>query len=155
MNKKHIIFIVLFLLVTSVIVFLFVLMGKDNSVKLSQGTGKIASLDGCVITDENVLRLHDMGMVCDPYCRYNNVDNQCGPCCLLNSTFSVSNWIFMGILLLSGLMMFYSAYLFVMTGNNPRNLEKARKIVIFSGVGIGVALFSRAIPYLVKFILGF
>jgi hypothetical protein len=154
MSKKHIIFIVLFLLVTSAIVFLFVLMGKDNNVKL-HGSGKIASLDGCNITEENVLRLHDMGMVCEPYCRYNNVDNQCGPCCLLNSTFSVSNWIFMVILLLSGFMMFYSGYLFVMTGNNPSNIERARKIVIFSGVGIGVALFSRAIPYLVKFVLGF
>lgn len=155
MNKKHIIFIALLLLVTSVIVFLFVLMGKDNNVKLGQGSGKIASLDGCNITDENVLRLHDMGIVCEPYCRYNNVDNQCGPCCLLNSTFSISNWIFMVILLLSGFMMSYSAYLFVMAGNNPSNIERARKIVIFSGVGIGVALFSRAIPYLVKFILGF
>ncbi|BFT95148.1 MAG: hypothetical protein MNSN_03200 [Minisyncoccus archaeiphilus] len=154
MSKKHIIFIVLFLLVTSAIVFLFVLMGKDNNVKLHE-SGKIASLDGCNITEENVLRLHDMGMVCEPYCRYNNVDNQCGPCCLLNSTFSVSNWIFMVILLLSGFMMFYSGYLFVMTGNNPSNIERARKIVIFSGVGIGVALFSRAIPYLVKFVLGF
>ena len=75
-------------------------------------------------------------------------------CCLLNAVYTVTFWIFIGLMALSALMIILGAFTFVTSGGNPDKTTQARNYIIFAAIGIAVALFSRAVPSLVKLIVG-
>lgn len=108
------------------------------------------TLDGCTIT--NINRLPDM-CTTSGFCDYNAVPN-CGLCCVLNSIYTITDWVFVILMAISSLMIIYGAVLFTTSQGNPDSVSKARQLILFAAVGIAVALFSRAIPPAVKMILG-
>ncbi|MDD4409610.1 MAG: hypothetical protein PHW52_03110 [Candidatus Pacebacteria bacterium] len=124
--------------------------GGENGIDNDE---QIKSLDGCSISEENIGKLSQMGVVCDSICRYNNVDNQCGPCCVLNSAIMFSDWIFIGLLMAASFMFFYGAYLFVMTGQDPAKADKGKRFVMYAFIGIVVSFASKFIPFIAKLIL--
>lgn len=130
-------------------IWLFVLV----SVPMFVGAAN-SPLDGCTISDANLAKLSELNIMCDAYCKYSNADNQCGACCILNAIFNLTDWIFVGLMAISALMIMYGAYLFVTAGQNPANSEKGRNLLLFACIGIGIAFFSRALPSLVKLMLG-
>ena len=125
------------------------------SMPMFVGAAATSPLDGCNINEANMSKLADIGITdCEPYCKYSNADNQCGACCILNAIFNLTDWIFIGLMAISALMIMYGAYLFVTAGQNPANSEKGRNLLLFACIGIGIAFFSRALPSLVKLMLG-
>jgi hypothetical protein len=151
MIKKRIIIIVLALL--AVFVFgLIMISFSGGGNKVSHGRG--GGLSGCDISNENLDKLTDMGLVCDSYCVYSNVDNQCGACCILNSSFNLTNWLFIVLMMLSSATAIYGGYLFTLAGQSPAKAEKGKTVLIYAAVGIVISFFSQAIPSLVKVMLG-
>jgi cellulose synthase/poly-beta-1,6-N-acetylglucosamine synthase-like glycosyltransferase len=75
-------------------------------------------------------------------------------CCLLNAVYTVTFWIFIGLMAISALMIILGAFTFVTSGGSPDKTTQARNYIIFAAIGIAVALFSRAVPSLVKLVVG-
>lgn len=65
-------------------------------------------------------------------------------CALMRQVFSVIRIFGSVILALSVVMILYSAFLFVTGGGNPETLTKARNILLFSLIGLAVALLATS-----------
>ena len=51
-------------------------------------------------------------------------------------------------------MIILAGFKFVTGGDKPEETAKARQMILYAAVGIAVALLARAVPSLVKFVLG-
>jgi len=112
------------------------------------------ALDGCKMTQAQVTRLSGT-LACnltDGVCKY--TESNCGMCCLLNSVYNVTDWIFIILITISSLMIIWGAIMFTTSSGDPEKTGKARQLIIFAAVGIAVALFSRAVPSIVKMVIG-
>lgn len=111
--------------------------------------------DGCKITrlsrlPNNLVIAENGG--CSEDCKYDT--GNCGMCCLLNSVYNITDWVFVVLMAISSLMIIWGAVLFTTSQGNTDSVTKARQLILFAAVGIAVALFSRAIPPAVKMIIG-
>ncbi|MDD5639921.1 MAG: hypothetical protein PHR47_03975 [Candidatus Pacebacteria bacterium] len=133
-------------------------------------TSGTEALDRCIISAANAARLVNMEVECgytttdgNPVsgtptekaaCPYSNQDGNCGACCLLSAVFNLTDWIFIGLMTISALMIIYGAYCFVMAGADPEKAKTGRSLLMYAAIGIAVAFFSRALPTLVKLVMG-
>lgn len=119
------------------------------------GAGVFAAdnLAGCKMTAAEATSFSELTCtLTDGVCNYE--DGDCGMCCLLNSVNNITTWVFVLLMAISSLMIIWGAVLFTTSSGDPEKTGKARQLIIFAAVGIAVALFSRAIPYVVKMIVG-
>lgn len=122
----------------------FVLADTSTSLdgcKISN-TSRLPSTLNCTITSSNG----------DQYCLYN--DGDCGMCCLLNGVYNATDWIFVILMAVASLMIIFGAVLFTTSSGDPTKTEKARGLILYAAVGIAVALFARAVPPVIKMIIG-
>ena len=63
-------------------------------------------------------------------------------------------WVFGIFITLTALMIIISGLMFVTGGGNPEQIGKAKKTLLFSLIGLAVALTTRGLLYLVMSILG-
>ena len=115
------------------------------------GTSALAAsaLDGCNIND---IQKMPEGLACANDCVYSYGD--CGMCCLFNSIYTITDWVFIILVAVSSVMIVYGGVLFTISSGKPEDATKARTLIIFAAVGIAVALLSRAIPSIVKVLMG-
>ena len=129
-----------------------------------------AALDRCIISPANVSRLANMEVSCGytaldgslapdtitdkVACPYSNTEGNCGACCLLSAVFNLTDWIFIGLMTVSALMIIYGAYNFVMAGADPAKATTGKNLLMYAAIGIAVAFFSRALPTVVKLVMG-
>jgi hypothetical protein len=144
MNKKFLSLLVFLSLFVAIVVPMVIFAQADTS-----------ALNGCNITNALGLAQCLDGTVGAPVaCNYNDVTRSCGLCCLLNAVYTVVFWVFVGLMAISALMIILGAFTFVTSGGNPDKTTQARNYIIFAAIGIAVALFSRAVPSLVKLVVG-
>jgi len=114
------------------------------------------SLDGCKVNSNNISSMPstlDTSVITSAgYCMYSNDD--CGMICLLNGVYNATNWIFIILMAISALMIIFGAVLFTTSSGDPTKTEKARGFILYAAVGIAVAVFARAVPAVVKMIVG-
>ena len=114
------------------------------------------SLDGCKINNTSRLpstlscQMSTVGNT--TYCLYN--DGDCGMCCLLNGVYNATDWIFVILMAVASLMIIFGAVLFTTSQGDPEKTNKARSLILYAAVGIAVALFARAVPPVIKMIIG-
>jgi len=115
-----------------------------------------ANMDGCKITKMQRL---PAGMDCTltsqgngTYCLYNTGD--CGMCCLLNSVYNITDWVFVVLMAIASLMIIWGAVNFTTSQGDPDKTKSARMLILYAAVGIAVALFARAVPPAVQMIIG-
>lgn len=135
---------------------IFSVVGIFALFSLPMFVGASSPLDGCNISDDNLKKLQTMGIYCDSYCAYSNADNQCGACCILNGVYNITDWIFVGLMAISAVMIMYGAFLFVTAGagKEPEKASQGKSLLLYACVGIAIAFFSRALPSLVKLMIG-
>jgi len=104
--------------------------------------------DGCTIT--NTARL-PVSLNCTASCPYDT--GNCGMCCLLNSIYVVTDWVFVILIAISTLMIIYGAVLFTTSSGDPEKTGKARQLILFAAVGLAVAFFAKGVPAIVRIIL--
>jgi hypothetical protein len=114
------------------------------------------SLDGCKINNTTRLpstltcQISNVGGT--SYCLYS--DGDCGMCCLLNGVYNATDWIFVILMAVASLMIIFGAVLFTTSQGDPEKTTKARSLILYAAVGIAVALFARAVPPVIKMIIG-
>jgi hypothetical protein len=107
-------------------------------------------LNGCYIK-------HNVGVAGCPssgFCDYSTTNSPCGMCCLLNSVYTITDWVFIFLMALSALMIVIGAIKFTTAGGNPDNTKEGRNYIMYAAIGIAIALFARAIPSIVKLMMG-
>jgi len=127
------------------------------------GAGLVSADDplaGCKMTDDQATKiLNGFGITCTltnvgslKYCNFTNTE--CGMCCMINIVYNITNWVFVILMSISSLMIIWGAVMFTTSAGDPEKTGKARQLIIYAAVGIVVALFSQAIPMMLKFVVG-
>lgn len=106
---------------------------KEGAVCDKDGNGTIDDTDKLVATDK--IRT-DWGMIC-----------------LLNTIYTVTNWIFYILTLIAVLMIVYGGFLYVSAAGDPAKATKGKTVLTLSIIGLAIALLAKFIPSLVRFVL--
>ncbi|MDO8524563.1 MAG: pilin [bacterium] len=77
-----------------------------------------------------------------------------GMVCLLNTVYTVTNWIFYLLTILAVLMIIYGGFVYITAAGDPAKATSAKGILTFAIIGLAIALLAKFIPSLVRFILG-
>lgn len=62
---------------------------------------------------------------------------------------NVSNWALGLLVALATLFIIYAAYLYLTAGGAEDQLDKAKNVLIYAAIAIGVGLLSKAVAYIV------
>lgn len=92
----------------------------------------------------------------DPACMedYSVPIEDYGMCCLVNTIYAITDWIFYIIMAFVGIMIVIGAFTIITAGGNPDNVNKGRNYILYAVIGMVVAFFARAIPAIVKSVIG-
>lgn len=75
-------------------------------------------------------------------------------CCLFSTINNIVNWIFLIVIAIAVLFIVIAAFMFITSGGSPEKTASARQYILFAAVGIAVALLARAVPAIVRMIVG-
>lgn len=91
-------------------------------------------------------------ITCDPSNQANAPN--CGFCCLMNTIYKVTNWLFYILILLVTVFIIYGGFVIITASGDPEKAGKGKQILTYAIVGLAIALLARVIPSLVRFIIG-
>ena len=69
---------------------------------------------------------------------------------LIGLVVSFTNWILAALAVVAVVMVIYAGYLFITGGTNDKDIEKAKKILIYSVIGLVVAAVSYSVVSFVR-----
>ena len=81
-------------------------------------------------------------------------DTNCGICCMLNTIYVATNWLFMILMLVAVIMIVVGGFLFITASGDPEKAGKAKTYIVYALIGIAIALFAKILPAIIKFIMG-
>jgi len=103
---------------------------------------------GCTIT-------RDMGISeCSGSCSFNESSN-CGMCCLLQSIYNITDWLFVFLVALTTVYVVMGAMKILMARDSAEEVDKGRKYIMYAALGLLVAFLAKAVPQVVKMVSGF
>jgi len=75
-------------------------------------------------------------------------------CCLLNTIYSVTNWIFVILVGVVTIFVILGAFTIVTAAGSPEKLKSGKDYILYAAIGLLVAFLAKAIPGIVKIIVG-
>lgn len=72
---------------------------------------------------------------------------------LIAKVTTVGNWIFVALLVVAGIFLVYSGFLWIMGGSDPAQIGKAKNMLINSLIGVAVALLAKGLVQVIQSIL--
>jgi hypothetical protein len=98
----------------------------------------------------------DKGVVCpaqNAACVFNSTTNTCGVCCVFDTIYTVTDWIFIIVTAIAIIFVLLGAYNILTAGGNVEKVNTGRSYIIYAIVGELIALLARAIPFIVRNII--
>ena len=77
-----------------------------------------------------------------------------GMCCLLNTLYNITDWIFLVLVALAGIFVIIGAMTLLMAAGDPTKVSSGRSYILFAMMGLLVAFLAKAVPNIVKMIMG-
>lgn len=77
-----------------------------------------------------------------------------GMCCLLNTLYNISDWIFVILVALSGIFVIIGAFTLMTAAGDPSKVTSGRNYILYAAIGLIVGFLAKVIPNLVKMIGG-
>ncbi len=77
-----------------------------------------------------------------------------GMVCLLNTIYTVTNWVFYILTIVAVLMIVFGGFTYITAAGDPAKAGKGKTILTYAIIGLAIALIAKLIPSLVRFILG-
>ena len=111
-----------------------------------EGNAKIADNNLCNISENGTIKATDKCIL--------PKSSEIGMVGMLNTIYTVTNWIFYILTLVAVLMIVYGGFLYITAAGDPAKATKGKTILTLSVIGLAIALLAKFIPSLVKFILG-
>ena len=75
-------------------------------------------------------------------------------CCLFSTILYVIDWLFMIIMVIVVVLILMGAFTLMTSGGSEEGVSKGRNYIIYALIGVAVALLSRAMPYLIRSLIG-
>lgn len=99
---------------------------------------------------------HDVGITgCPTSGVCNFTTNQiCGICCVMNAIMTVTDWVFFVLIAVVALLVIWGGFTIATAGGAPDKVNQGRNFILFAMLGFAVALLARAIPAVVRAVLG-
>ena len=73
-----------------------------------------------------------------------------GMCCLINTVYSITDWIFYILMAFVGIMIVMGAFYIITAAGAPDKVKQGRDYILYAVIGMVIAFFARAIPTIVK-----
>lgn len=86
-------------------------------------------------------------------CAFTSATNTCGTCCLMDAVYTVTDWVFVFVFVVAGIMIVYGGFYLATSAGTPEKVLTGRNYILYGGIGVLVALLAKAIPYLISSIL--
>ena len=99
---------------------------------------------------------HDVGITNCPtsgVCNF-TTNQMCGVCCVMNAIFTVTDWIFFALVAIVALLVIWGGFTIATAGGAPDKVNTGRNFILYAMLGFAVALLARAIPSVVRAVLG-
>jgi len=77
-----------------------------------------------------------------------------GMCCMFNAILTITDWIFVILVSLVVLLVIFGAFQIMTAGGAPEKVSAGRSYIIYAMLGLVIALFAKAIPSVVKALVG-
>jgi len=77
-----------------------------------------------------------------------------GLCCMVDAIYTATDWIFVIIMVVVGLLILWGALEIVTAAGAPEKVAAGRSKILYALIGLVVALLARAIPAVVEALLG-
>lgn len=101
-----------------------------------------APATGCTINRD--IKLSDAYTCGKPTCSYvegiATYNVNCGVCCMLNTVYNITDWIFFVLLAIAVLFIIVGGFMFITSGGSPEKTMSARNYLIYAAIGIVVGL---------------
>ena len=75
-------------------------------------------------------------------------------CCLFSTVLYIVDWLFMIIMIIVVILILLGAFTLITASGSEEGVKKGRNYIIFALVGVAVALLARALPFLIRSIMG-
>ncbi|MBI4359245.1 MAG: hypothetical protein HY577_01545 [Candidatus Nealsonbacteria bacterium] len=75
--------------------------------------------------------------------------------CAMNTLYAITDWIFLFLILIVILLVIFGAFKIMMSAGDAAKVKEGRDMIMYAAIGLLVALVSRAVPSIVKAILGY
>jgi len=87
-------------------------------------------------------------------CKFDEPTQTCGACCVLDTIYTVTDWIFIIAVAVAAIMVFVGAFSIITAGGAAEKVTTGRTYIMMAIVGLIIALLAKAIPQIAKSILG-
>jgi len=87
-------------------------------------------------------------------CPFDSETYDCGMCCVMNSIYTVTDWIFIILVAFAAIMVLFGAFTLLTAAGDPEKVKSGRNYIIYAAAGLAVGLLAKAIPAIVRVILG-
>jgi len=134
-------------------IFLAVLLATLVAPAVSLAQSPETVPDFCTIT-------RDLGMNCEKDATTNicpiesDGSNNCGMCCLINTVYNVTDWLFYILLIAVVLMGVIGGVVYMTSAGNSEKAEKGKNVIIYAIIGLVLALVAKLVPSVVRLIVG-
>ena len=78
---------------------------------------------------------------------------QCGICCIISTVLYVTDWFFVFLVVLVLALVLIGAFNILTAAGDAAKITAGRNYILWAAIGLAVALLSRAIPALVRFLI--
>jgi hypothetical protein len=89
----------------------------------------------------------------DKECLFSSTQYDCPTCCVLDTIYSVTDWIFIFVLSLVVIFVLIGAFYILTAAGSPEKMNTGRSYIIWAIVGALVAALAKAVPTIVKALL--
>jgi len=108
-------------------------------------------LKGCFLTEE-AARLTDCPQSATEFCGF--ASSTCGVCCLLQTLYNVTDWIFVILVGVASIFVIIGAMNLLMSAGDTTKVSSGRNYIMYAAIGLIVGFLAKAIPAIVKLVVG-
>jgi len=87
-------------------------------------------------------------------CAFNNPAFTCGSCCLLDTIYTITDWVFYLATAVAIIFIVLGAFSIITAGGSPEKVTSGRNYILYAVIGLIVGLMAKGIPALARAILG-
>ena len=62
----------------------------------------------------------------------------------------LTTWMLTALIIVAAVMIVYAGFIYLTAGSNPENVDKAKNIIIYAAVAIGVGLLAKVVTLLAQ-----
>ncbi|MFH1462388.1 MAG: pilin [bacterium] len=77
-----------------------------------------------------------------------------GMYCLLSTIYNITDWIFVVMVAIAGLMVIMGAFTLLTAAGSPEKVTSGRNFIMYAAIGLIVGFLARAVPSIVKLVAG-